>query len=378
MKRAPLSIIVLATIASVFAATALARHESRTPTSQTQAQLTCVQQTTQIVNEARKPLPFIGPPSRVNMANLRGKTLWIVSIDTTPWVQEGVDGFMQALKAIGAKGKFFDSKGNITLANQGIDTAIAQKAAGIAIWAIDPRNVSAKLLKAQAAGIPVIDINAATVSARSANPTQFGIFGHVGTDWDQVGTWFADYMLAKTNCKLNALVLSIKTLPFVVTAQKATQREIAKRCPSCKARVIYIDLAKLATSLGPQVQTAVNADPGINYIDALVDVFAQLIEPALLQAGKKIPMISHDGARPTFKNIRSGGLSAATITTAYPSYWGWAFVDQLGRAINKQKPARWSLRNRIIDKTNIGKNDAQLFPKYANLEKGFLKGWGVT
>jgi ABC-type sugar transport system substrate-binding protein len=347
------------------------------PTAASSPAATCTQQAAATVTKAKAHLPLVGPPSRVDMSGLKGKTLWIVSIDNTPWVQEGVSGFMAAAKAVGAKGKFFDSKGNITLANQGVATAVAQKAGGIAIWAIDPRNVAGELAKAKAAGIPVIDVNAVSVAPNKSTPNTPGIFGHVGTDWNKVGTWFADYMLAKTNCKLDAVVFSIKQIPIFVTAHKAVQREVSRLCPSCKVRVEYIDLATVATSLGRQAQTAVNRDPKVNYITPIADVFAQMIEPALLQAGKKIPMISHDGAGPTFKNIRAGGLSAATISTALPPYWGWAFVDQLGRASAGQRPVIWSLKNRIVDKSNIGKSDAQLFPAYSSksLDEIFTSKW---
>jgi ABC-type sugar transport system substrate-binding protein len=358
------------------AATAMASY-TNTPTAKAAATASCVQQANAAVQNARKPLPLVGPPSQVNMSKLKGKTLWIVSIDNTPWVQEGVSGFMAATKAIGAHGKFFDSKGNITLANQGVSTAIAQKAGGIAIWAIDPKNVSGELQKAKAAGIPVIDVNAVTVPPGQQTANAPGIFGHVGTDWNQVGTWFADYMLAQTKCKLDAVVFSIKEIPIFVTAHKAVQKEVARLCPSCKVDVQYINLATVATSLGPQAQTAVNRDPKVNYICPIADVFAEIIEPALQQAGKHIPLISHDGASPTFKDIRAGGLSAATVSTPLPPYWGWAFVDQLGRASAGQSPVVWSLANRIIDKTNIGKSDGQLFPAYNSkaLAAAFLKKW---
>lgn len=345
--------------------------------AQSTAAVNCMKQASAAVAKAKAHLPLVGPPSAVDMSGLKGKTLWIVSIDNTPWVQEGVSGFKAAAKAVGAKAKFFDSKGNITLANQGIATAVAQKAGGIAIWAIDPRNVAGELEKAEAAGIPVIDVNAVSLKPNKATPNSPGIVGHVGTDWNLVGKWFADYMLVQTKCQLDAVVFSIKQIPIFVTAHKAVQREVSRLCPSCKVSVEFIDLATVATSLGRQAQTAVTRNPKVNFITPIADVFAQLIEPSLLQANKKIPMISHDGAGPTFKNIRAGGLSAATISTAPPPYWGWAFVDQLGRASAGQKPVIWSLKNRIVDRTNIGKNDAQLFPAYKSqsLAKLFTNAW---
>src|SRR5262245_1431275 len=120
-------LLVVAIVALTACAIATAASVARPTAPGSAAAANCVQQASAAVAGAKAHLPLVGPPSTVDMSGLKGKTLWIVSIDNTPWVQEGVSGFMAATKAVGAKGKFFDSKGNITLANQGIATAVAQK-----------------------------------------------------------------------------------------------------------------------------------------------------------------------------------------------------------------------------------------------------------
>jgi ribose transport system substrate-binding protein len=335
----------------------------------------CSSEAQKLVQDYRKPIPLKGPPGDVDMSGAKGKTFWIVSIDNTPFVQQGTDGFKAAAAAVGGTGKFFDAKGNISLANQALATAIDQKAGGIALWAIDPKNVAGQLKKAQAAGIPVIDVNASKPDAQPAP----GVFGHVTSDWTQVGKMFADYMLAQTKCDLDAQIFSIKSIPIFVDAEKGTQAEIARLCPDCKTHVGYINLATVATSLAPQAQTALTRDPNINYMTPIADVFSSLIEPGIRQAGKDVPLISHDGAEPALKAIRSGqSLQKATVSTPPPPYYGWAFMDQLGRAIAGQDAAVWALPNQIIDSTNIGKSDAELFPKYDGFEDAFKKSWGVS
>jgi ribose transport system substrate-binding protein len=335
----------------------------------------CVTEAKKLVDEYRKPIPVKEPPGPVDMSAAEGKTLWIVSIDNTPFVQQGTDGFMEAAEAVGATGKFFDAKGNLTLANQAIATAVNQKAGGIALWAIDPKNVAGELEKAEAAGIPVIDVNASKPDA----PPATGVFGHVTSDWTLVGKMFAAYMLAETDCELNAEIFSIKSIPIFVDAEKGTQAEVERLCPDCKTNVDYINLATVATSLGPQAQTALTRDPEINYMTPIADVFSALIEPGIRQAGKEVPIISHDGAEPALKAIRDGnGLQKATVSTPPPPYYGWAFVDQLGRAMAGEEAAIWELPNQIIDSTNIGESDAELFPEYDGFEETFKQAWGVA
>jgi hypothetical protein len=119
----------------------------------------CVTEAKKLVANYRKPLPFKAPPGSVDMLAMKGKTLWIISITNTPFVRQGTAGFMAAAKTVGATGKFFDAKGNITLANQGIATAVEQKAGGIVLWNVEPKNVAGQLEKAKAAGVPVIDVH---------------------------------------------------------------------------------------------------------------------------------------------------------------------------------------------------------------------------
>jgi ribose transport system substrate-binding protein len=334
----------------------------------------CVSEAKKLVEEYRAPMELKAPETAVDMTKMKGKTLWAVSINNAPFVQSATDGFREAAASVGAKINFFDAKGNITRANQGIATAISQGAGGIVLWAIDPKNVAGQLAKAEAAGIPVIDMNASGPD----DPPAPGIFGHVTSDWGLVGKMFADYMLAGTDCKLTAGILSIKSIPIFVDAEKGAQAEIKRLCPSCKSYVEYINLSTIATSIGPLVQTAITRNPDTDFITPIADAFGALIEPAIRQSGKEIPIIAHDGADHALKDIRGGkSLVKATVSTPPPPYYGWAFVDQLGRAVAGEEPADWELPNMIIDSTNIGESDAGLFPKYEGFEEAFKKQWGA-
>lgn len=335
----------------------------------------CATEATKLVEQERKPLPFKAPPGSVDMARMNGKTLWLVSITNTPWVRQGTSGFMAAAKAVGASGKFFDAKGNITLANQGVATAVQQRAGGIVLLNVEPKNVAGQLEKAKAAGIPVIDVHVGDPDA----PLAPGVFAHVTSDWTGIGKIFAHYMLAQTGCKLNALIISAKVIPILANAQKGTVAEIERLCPKCTTHTQWMDLSTIATSLGRLAQTALSRDPKINYVTPMADAFASLVEPGITQAGKQIPIISHDGTDAALKEVRAGnGLLKATVAEPPPAFFGWAFVDQLGRAVAGQKSADWNLPNQIIDKTNIGKSDAELFLNYRGFEERFKQAWRST
>lgn len=335
----------------------------------------CVTEATRLVDEYRKPLPLKEPPGSVDVSAMKGKALHVISIVNTPFVQDVMDGFNEAAKTVGATPKFFDSKGNITLANQAMASAIEQKAGGIVLLNIDPKNVAGELDKAKDAGIAVIDANNSDPDEELAP----GLFAHVTSDWTQIGRMFAAYMLAETECKLDAEVITTKVIKILVNAQKGTVAEIKRLCPDCKTNVDYMDLATLATSLPRLVQTALTRNPETNYITPMADAFALQVEPAVRQTGKEVPIISHDGTVEALKLIRGGNsLLEATVSTPPPAHFGWAFVDQLGRAVAGQEPGDWAMPNQIVDSTNIGSSEAELFPNYAGFEETFRKAWGMS
>jgi len=46
---------------------------------------------------------------------------------------------------------------------------------------------------------------------------------------------------------------------------------------------------------------------------------------------------------------------------------GWALVDQLGRGLLHEKPFNWTIPDRVVERTNIGRNDAAILASLAEL-----------
>ena len=52
-------------------------------------------------------------------------------------------------------------------------------------------------------------------------------------------------------------------------------------------------------------------------------------------------------------------------------------IDQVARGLLGEASADWTIPIRVIDETNVGTTNADLFPEYQDFEGAFATAWGV-
>jgi ribose transport system substrate-binding protein len=72
---------------------------------------------------------FTAPGPAVDVAKLRGKSIFVIPIEETPFTQAVEAGEQAAAKAAGIKMTIYPNEGEVSQWVQGMQTAIAQKAA---------------------------------------------------------------------------------------------------------------------------------------------------------------------------------------------------------------------------------------------------------
>ena len=75
--------------------------------------------------------------------------------------------------------------------------------------------------------------------------------------------------------------------------------------------------------------------------------------------------------------IRSGKTQQADVSNPPNASIGWAQVDELGRLMLGNHPVTENLPQQILVKSNVGKNDKNLFPQYSNYASAFKANWGL-
>jgi ribose transport system substrate-binding protein len=259
-----------------------------------------------------------------------------------------------------------------------VSQAIAQKADGIVTFAISPTAIAAQVKEAKAAGIPVVDAYNSNVGT---DMSAEGFFGHVSADYAEGGRQVAAWMEADSKCDLHTAIMGNAILAPHKAQRDSAQQSFQEACAStCKSEYITLDLPKLATSAGPEAQQVLRRNTDMKYIYSLLDGAVTFIAPAVQQSGRTdVKVVSMGGDSASLERIRSKtSIHKAVVAIPPQSYQGYAFMDQILRAITGGKAVDWKLTTRFVDETNIGANDSEIFPQFAGVESKFQALWGTS
>ena len=131
---------------------------------------------------------------------------------------------------------------------------------------------------AKAAGIPVIashynGLEQSDIVKKYAD-------GDVPIDYFKAGALLVDWAVVQTKGHMNALVL-ISTGPLSTDSMMAGITDELKHCDDCKTKVINVPVVDWGTRITPNVQSALLADPTVNYIIVIYDSMSQFVVPAV-------------------------------------------------------------------------------------------------
>jgi len=332
----------------------------------------CAAEAQKLVDEGRAAVPLKAPTSPLDLDALGGKTIWLVNAVDTPLLLEIVSGFEQAAEAAGAQTQIVSTKGSAQRMNQGVASAVAQDADGIVLLGVDPRLVEGPLGKAKAADIPIVDSLVAGPDA----PLD-GLFAHVDADMRASGGLVGDWIVADSECDANVAIFASTILTIHKLLTEGATGEIERLCPDCDVELVEFDSTKMATDLGTSTQSVLRRSPDVNYLFPVLDAGVQFVEPAVQQAGRAedVKIASHDGVGTNLENLRQGGEQVVDVAFPPATWFGWAIFDQIARGVVGDKPLDWEVPTRLIDETNVGESDAELFPDYAGFEAKFEEAW---
>jgi ribose transport system substrate-binding protein len=335
---------------------------------------TCVTAATAAADKAKAAHPPEFPKTPIDMSANKGKSVWWIGSIEVDFLKGIGDGFAVAAKRAGMKPSVHYATGTAASFNDLVGTAVAQHADAIILYSIDPGLVAAPLKKAKDAGIVIID----AFVGRPTDPVPAGIYTHMTADFALLGQELSNWALADSKCDLRTIVFGATVIPIHVQFMDGAKKTINTACPSCKVSLENIDLSAMATALGPQVNTLLTREGDINYAFPVLDAAVPFIEPALAQHSD-VKVISHDGVGAQLDEIRKGGKLVADGAFPPGAYMGWVLADQIGRGLQKMKPYPWVIPDRVVDRTNVGKTNADIWSGWtdAAFDAGFTKAWGM-
>lgn len=253
-------------------------------------------------------LPTFTPPGPAFDAKklMTGKTIFSIGVNNSDqFVQVLQDGMKQVANKVGFKFQIFSNHGSPAEWVRGMQTGVNEKASVIDLLSgIDPSQLHPQIAQAKAANIPVVVSDAYDV-AQQADPA---VTATADVPYAQAGRLMADWTIADTKGKADVLVIGSSDVVSSNFMVSAIQDEFGKYCSTCKVKKIDVTVANWASQTQPQVQAALNADPGINYILPVYDSQSQFIVPAITAAGKtgKVFIATYDGTPFVLKMMQTG------------------------------------------------------------------------
>ena len=326
-------------------------------------------------DEFRAEPPLKVPEEALEAAQVSGKELHFVSIIQNPFVQEVYKGYEEAVERIGGKPVFFDAKGQAAQMNRGVAQAVSQGAAGIVLFGIAPELVSNQLKKAVDADLAIIDV----YNGQPDDPLTEGVSAHVSADYSRSAQALANWMLADSNCAAKVEYFGAKVLTLYNPLFEEEPKVFEEAgCDECRFNANDFDLATLATKLGPQVGTAVRRNPDTNYVQMAFDSTIPLVEPSLARGGTDVKVLGHDGTPFVLDAIRKDQAPTKATMAFPPEKWiGYSIADQVARIAAGQEPIDATIPTRLVDKTNVGESNADVYAGWAGFEDRFAEQWGT-
>lgn len=277
------------------------------------------------------------PPPPEGPAPAQNKKIAAVMADgTAEGAVRTADGVTEAAETLGWEVEILDGKGAPDTMISAMNQAISEQVDGILLIYIDENFVGPGIEAAHKQNIPVVSLLGGNKGG-----------GDSGVDYDvasreyarETGEAGAYYAIADSDDTANAIVVNDTSFVLGVERTKG-QLEVLEQCEGCQvAEEIQFQVADLTTKLPGQVQSALSANPDVDYILAPYDAAATFVAQGVQQAGRAndVKIVSADGNIANLDMIRSGGPEVAVA--ANPLEWvGFVGVDDLNRIFQGDEP----------------------------------------
>lgn len=332
------------------------------------------------LDKYKKVPAFVAPGPAFDAKDLAGgKKIFIIPASSqVPFVATIANHMKRIAALAGVKTTVWQNQGQPSQWVQGMNAAIAQKANAIVLLAgNDPAGLQPQIKAAKAKGIPTIVAHLYDDNQKSAP----NVGGVVNIPYNIAGQLIADQAIVDTKGKANALVVTINQVKSTVPMVAGIKSQFAKFCPGCKLTFTDVTIADIATKIQPNVQSALTADPGINYVIALYDsAQAPFASAAIRASGRigKVKISTFNGTPEILKEVKKGDI--VTMDVAENLEWiGYAIVDQSMRIMGGLTPVKNArVPVRVFDTLNIAGAGANFTSGWgSSYVNGYQKLWGL-
>lgn len=288
-----------------------------------------------------------------------GKTLVFVAADMKNGGILGVSkGVEEAGKAIGWSVRVIDGQGSISGRTAAMNQALALKPSGIVVGGFDTTEQKVAFEAAAKSGIPLVGWHSG--EQPGPNPAA-GLFANVTTTADDVSEAAALWAVADSGGKAGVVIFTDSQYAIAVYKAKAMEAVI-RRCGGCTV-LSYEDspISESSTRM-PQLTTSLLQRFGDKWTHSLAinDLYFDFMGPSLQAAGKKgdgtpRAVSAGDGSEAAYQRIRAKRYQAGTVPEPL-NMQGWQIVDEVNRALAKQRWSGYVPKVHLVVAANVGKD----------------------
>ncbi len=310
---------------------------------------------------------------------MAGKSMFVIPLSSANPFNVAIAKSMSAsAKDVGFKLTVWENQAKLDQWVQGMANAGSQGYNLIDLMGgIPPAALGPQIAEARSKGIKVTTTHLYDVTQQIPDDLD----GSTQDNYTLAGQIMAAWAITHTGGKVNAVIIGsdevVPTKPFV----KAIEEYLDKNAPGSKHQYINVPFPEWGTKIQPSVQSAVVADPTINYILPIYDNMATFVIPALRITNKQstVKIATFNGSPGMLDLQRQGDIEMNVGESL--GWWGMAGVDAdmrvlcgLPKVTNPHTPLL------IFDKNNVETAGipADYDKGYGDVHvKGFLTLWGL-
>ena len=320
-----------------------------------------------------------------NVSSLKGKTVFYVPLtQQAPQFAVTQAALKDALTKVGVKLQVCNGNATPTGVAACLTQATSAKAGAIITDAIPGVLAANAFAAAEKAGIPVLNTDGVTDSARPAAAKLGYIYAPASAQ--QVAV--ADWIIADSKGKATVVINESTDGPAPVAYVTAGQAEFKKECPDCKVTINKISSSNFGL-IAPSTSSALLKTPNVGYVVSEFDQYLQPTQGGVQQAGKTATVKGVSGAAQLSglqmlanKNFLSADVGQAS------AYQGWADADAVLRMMTGTSGASlptYTIPIRLFTRDNISSIKltaaAQASGEWfgpSTYTSSFLKLWGAS
>jgi ribose transport system substrate-binding protein len=370
LKNLPLTLAALALVAVLAAGCGSSNNSSTSTGSSTGAAASGklpgasapLSEAKQANAELEKPVTELTPngaPFDAKKAT-EGKTIgWVTVTSSIPFTSIMFEGVNPAAKMLGLKLNVCDGKGDPNEWARCFSRFIGQKVDLIVSQSIDPKIIKASIAAANKAHIPVVT----TSSNFPKAPLWPGTAGEDPQPFKEVGKAIGDFMVADSNGKANALLITSNEVYTSPGQVKATADEFKKYCPqTCKWKIVDVPIGQWNDKIPTVVQAEITRNPNLTYVSPVYD---GAVPPAIAaihakNAQDKVQVVSFNALPDIMKYMKNGDVLAADVGVWVQQH-GYSAIDTVARVLAGQKDnaalTDSKLAMRMFSKNNVDSLD---------------------